>query len=80
MKQVIKCAGRLMSRKKAKEELDLEAEKKLLDDMGVIHGIRSVGDLDEAPSAYKDISTVMENQRDLVDILVELVPLAVVKG
>jgi len=69
-----------MSRKKAKEELDLEAEKKLLDDMGVIHGIRSVGDLDEAPSAYKDISTVMENQRDLVDILVELVPLAVVKG
>lgn len=37
-------------------------------------------DLDEAPSAYKNIKDVMKNQEDLVDILIELSPLAVVKG
>jgi tRNA-splicing ligase RtcB len=36
--------------------------------------------LDEAPGAYKDISEVMENQKDLVEIIVELSPLAVIKG
>jgi len=36
--------------------------------------------LDEAPGAYKDINTVMDNQNDLVDIVVELSPLAVIKG
>jgi len=73
-------AGRLMSRTKARNELDLEAEKKLLDDQGIIHGIRSKNDLDEAPSAYKSIDKVMENQKDLVEVLVELTPLAVIKG
>jgi len=73
-------AGRLMSRKKACNELDLEAEKKMLDDQGIIHSIRGKNDLDEAPSAYKDISVVMENQKDLVEVLVELSPLAVIKG
>ena len=63
-------AGRLMSRHKARAELDLEAEKKILDDQGVIHGVRNVRDLDEAPSAYKDIDEVMENQKDLVKIKV----------
>lgn len=28
----------------------------------------------------KDIDEVMDNQKDLVDILVELTPLAVIKG
>ncbi|NCU28625.1 MAG: hypothetical protein EOM85_03070, partial [Candidatus Moranbacteria bacterium] len=32
------------------------------------------------PGAYKDIDVVMENQKDLVDILVELTPLGVIKG
>lgn len=73
-------AGRLMSRKKANETLSLENECKHLDDMGVIHSIRGKKDLDEAPSAYKNIKTVMNNQKDLVDILVELTPLAVIKG
>jgi tRNA-splicing ligase RtcB len=36
--------------------------------------------LDEAPGAYKNVDIVMENQKDLVDILVELKPLAVIKG
>jgi tRNA-splicing ligase RtcB len=73
-------AGRLMSRSKAKEVLDLQDEIKKLDDQGIVHGIRNVGDLDEASGAYKDIDVVMENQKDLVDIVVELKPLAVVKG
>jgi tRNA-splicing ligase RtcB len=46
----------------------------------LIHAIRGVKDLDEAPGSYKDIDIVMENQKDLVEILVELTPLAVIKG
>lgn len=71
-------AGRKMSRKKAKEQLSVEYENKLMGN--IIHNITSVEQLDEAPSAYKDIDTVMEEQKDLVKILVQLKPLAVVKG
>jgi len=73
-------AGRLMSRSKAKENLVLADEIKLLDDQGIIHGIKGVEDLDEAPSSYKNIDEVMENQKDLVDIVITLQPLAVIKG
>lgn len=73
-------AGRVMGRKKAKENLNLDHEIKILDDLGVIHGIRSVEDLDEAPSAYKDINIVMEEQQDLVKIVTKLTPVAVIKG
>lgn len=73
-------AGRRMSRSKARSELVLEDEIKNLDDQGIIHGIRQQRDLDEASSAYKDIGVVMANQKDLVKILVELIPLAVIKG
>ena len=73
-------AGRKMGRKEAERTLDLEEEKKKLDDMGVLHAIRGIGDLDEAPGAYKDINEVMKNQEDLVDVLVELTPLGVIKG
>ena len=37
-------------------------------------------DLGEAPQAYKNIHEVIEAQKDLIDPLVELKPLAVVKG
>lgn len=73
-------AGRKMGRKQAQRELSLDVEIARLDSLGVIHGIRNIQDLDEAAGAYKDISTVMENQADLVDIAVELRPLAVIKG
>lgn len=72
-------AGRKMSRKKAIAELDLAAEQKLLDDQGILHAIRGKQDLEEAAGAYKDVTTVMANQTDLVDILVELTPLGVIK-
>lgn len=73
-------AGRRMSRKYARENLDLENEKMLLEKRGIIHSINSVEDLDEASSAYKNIDDVMEQQKDLVNIKVKLEPLAVVKG
>ena len=73
-------AGRKMGRKQAQRELDFEEQKKILDDIGVVHGMRNAKDLDEAPGSYKDISVVMDNQADLVEIEVELRPLAVIKG
>ena len=73
-------AGRVMGRKQAQRELDLEAEIEKLDDLGIIHSIREVDDLDEANGAYKPIEQVMDNQKDLVGVVAELTPLAVVKG
>jgi tRNA-splicing ligase RtcB len=73
-------AGRKMGRGQAQRTLNLEDEQELLNTQGIIHSVRTVKDLDEAPSAYKDIDVVMENQKDLVKVLVELTPLAVIKG
>jgi len=69
-----------MSRTKARNELNLEEQVAMLDEQGIIHSIRGKGDLDEAPGAYKSIETVMANQSDLVEIVHELTPLAVIKG
>ncbi|MDO9040876.1 MAG: RtcB family protein [Desulfocapsaceae bacterium] len=73
-------AGRKMGRKQAQRQLNLEQEKKRLDDQGIIHAVRSTGDLDEAAGAYKNIDEVLDNQLDLVEVLVALRPLAVIKG
>jgi len=73
-------AGRVMSRTAAIKNLDLEEEKSKLDAQGILHSIRNKSDLEEASSAYKDISQVMAFQEDLVKIKVELSPLAVIKG
>jgi len=71
-------AGRKLSRNKAQKLLSLSQQKKLME--GIVNDIKNVKDLDEAPGAYKDIKTVMNNQKDLVDIVVELRPLGVLKG
>lgn len=73
-------AGRKLGRRQAQRILVLEEEIEKLDKKKILHSIRGRRDLDEAPSAYKDIDLVMENQKDLVDIEIELTPLAVVKG
>ena len=73
-------AGRKLGRKEAERVLNLEDEVKKMDEQGILHGIRGKYGLDEAPGAYKDIDIVMEEQKDLVDILVELKPLGVIKG
>ena len=72
-------AGRAMGRKDATRKLNLEEEQKRLDDMGVIHSLKTKEDLDESIGAYKDIDVVMANQSDLVDIEVSLRPLGAVK-
>jgi tRNA-splicing ligase RtcB len=73
-------AGRVMGRNEARKRLDIEEETKKLEDKGIIHSIRGPKDLDEAPGSYKNIQQVMKDQRDLVEILVELSPLGVIKG
>ncbi len=67
-----------MSRKKAREVLSLEQEQKSME--GIIHSVRNVTDLDEAPGAYKDIEEVMAHQKNLVKITTRLHPIAVLKG
>jgi len=71
-------AGRAMGRGQAKRELNLADEQKKMD--GIIHGLRTERELDEAPGAYKDIDVVMDNQKDLVEIVTKLTPLGVIKG
>lgn len=71
-------AGRKMARNQAKRELNLIEEQEKM--KGIVHGLRSTNDLDEAPGSYKDIDEVMENQKDLVKIKVKLTPLASIKG
>ena len=73
-------AGRLMSRTAAINELSLKDEVEKLESQGIVHAIRCKKDLEEAPGAYKDIDEVMANQKDLVKIVTELTPIAVVKG
>ena len=73
-------AGRILGRKQAQRSLNLQQEIAQLEKKHILHGLRSKRDLDEAPGAYKNIGRVMNNQKDLVEIVVELSPLAVVKG
>lgn len=71
-------AGRRMGRGEAIRTLNLADEQAKMGD--ILGKPRSQQELEEAPGAYKDIDVVMENQKDLVKILVELKPLAVIKG
>ena len=58
----------------------MEDEIQKLDEKGIIHSIRHEKDLDEAAGAYKNIEEVMEYQKDLVEVVTKLEPLAVIKG
>jgi tRNA-splicing ligase RtcB (3'-phosphate/5'-hydroxy nucleic acid ligase) len=73
-------AGRIMSRSQAVKNLNLTEEIEKRDNKGILHAIRGQKDLEEASSAYKDIDEVMALQTDLVEIIHELFPVAVVKG
>ncbi len=64
-------AGRVMSRKKAKQSFTWSETKKLLAERGV--ELLSAG-LDEVPGAYRDIDKVMAAQRDLVETLARFQP------
>jgi tRNA-splicing ligase RtcB (3'-phosphate/5'-hydroxy nucleic acid ligase) len=70
-------AGRRMSRGQAKRTLtlnDLRAQT------AGVECRKDADVLDEAPAAYKDIDAVMENQRDLVEVVHTLKQVMCVKG
>lgn len=70
-------AGRRMSRGKAKAVFsmqDLESQT------NGVECRKDAGVLDEIPGAYKDIDQVMENQKDLVEIVATLKQVLCVKG
>ena len=70
-------AGRRLSRGAAKRAFTV-------DDLAVqttgVECRKDEGVLDEIPGAYKDIDTVMENQKDLVEIVATLKAVLCVKG
>jgi tRNA-splicing ligase RtcB len=70
-------AGRVMSRTEAKRRFSLT------DLIAQTEGVECRKDdavIDEIPGAYKDIDTVMENQRDLVEVVHTLKQVLCVKG
>lgn len=81
-------AGRVMSRTAActrltKEECDAAMEGIVCERWHKNHRFgkgKGMLDLSEAPQAYKPIDAVIEAERDLVEPLVRLTPLAVLKG
>lgn len=70
-------AGRRFSRGEAKRTFTIEDAKKQT--VGVICR-KDNGILDELPGAYKDIDVVMENQKDLVEVVKTLKAFVCVKG
>jgi tRNA-splicing ligase RtcB len=69
-------AGRVLSRKKAKELLNMD---EFIKAMSGIKGTIDEKTLDESPFAYKNIFEVMELQKDLVDIIAHVKPIINVK-
>ena len=70
-------AGRVLSRKKAKETLNLDEFRELNATLVTNHTDEM---LDEAPGAYKDIFEVMELQKDLVTVVDRCRPFLNIKG
>jgi tRNA-splicing ligase RtcB (3'-phosphate/5'-hydroxy nucleic acid ligase) len=67
-------AGRLLSRKKARESITRNTRDTYLKERGItLLG----GDLDESPQAYKPIAEVIAAQSDLIDIIGAFKPLIV---
>lgn len=70
-------AGRAMSRNMAKRRFTVKDLEKQTEG---VECRKDSGVLDEIPGAYKDIDTVMANQSELVEIVVELRQVMCVKG
>lgn len=70
-------AGRVMSRRKAKEEINFD------DFLETMKGVKAKVDestLDESPFAYKNIFDVMNDQKDLVKVLHHIKTIINIKG
>ena len=65
-------AGRIMSRSKAKENIDLEAYRRAME--GIYTTSVNENTLDEAPMAYKSLDDIIDVIRDTVDIVEVLKP------
>lgn len=65
-------AGRLMSRSKAKENLDLDSYKKAME--GIYTTSVNESTIDEAPMAYKALEDIIDVIRDSVDIIEVMKP------
>lgn len=65
-------AGRIMSRKQAKQELSLNEFKNVMKD--IWSSCVTQETLDEAPMAYKDKSTILDSIGDTVEIIKQLTP------
>ncbi len=70
-------AGRVLSRRQSKEQLDLSESQECTAHLVANH---SDSNLDEAPKAYKSIFEVMDNQSDLVEVVDRVVPILNIKG
>lgn len=70
-------AGRVLGRKRAKEELDVDTFSSQMTGITAKVGEST---LDESPSAYKNIFDVMELQKDLIDVVCHVKPIINIKG
>jgi tRNA-splicing ligase RtcB len=70
-------AGRVLGRRAAKETLTMEDFK---NSMKGIKAKVGTGTIDESPGAYKNIFDVMEQQKDLVEVLHHVKPIINIKG
>ncbi|XGC80009.1 RtcB family protein [Bdellovibrio bacteriovorus] len=70
-------AGRRMSRSEAKRRFTIND---LREQTAGVECRKDSGVIDEIPSAYKDIDKVMENQKDLVEVVAILKQVLCVKG
>ena len=66
-------AGRLMSRTKARETLDLEAYRKTME--GIYTTSVNEATIDEAPMAYKSLKDIIDVVRESVDVIEILKPI-----
>ncbi len=73
-------AGRVLSRKKAKEIIDLEEFRKVMEKADIVAKV-SLSTLDEAPFAYKNINQVISAQQGIViEVIDQVKPLINIKG
>ena len=66
-------AGRIMSRSKAKENVDFEEYKKSME--GIFTTSVQLGTIDEAPMVYKPMEEIIENIKDTVEIVKIIKPI-----
>lgn len=70
-------AGRVLGRKEAKRTLDMGVFTKAMEG---VTALVTPDTLDESPFAYKDIFSVMAQQKELVDVVAHVRPIINIKG